>query len=120
MPESGPRERAFELVVFDWDGTISDSLGFIVRSVQYAIEQLGLEARTVSEIKAIIGLGLEQAMSTLYPGITAGKRDCLVTHYREHYLSISAGRIQLYPNIERTLQSRLDNDYTSAVATAIV
>ena len=55
-----------ELVIFDWDGTLYNSVGQIVASLQHAAEQHELTL-TDEAAKSIIGLGLPEVMQTLFP-----------------------------------------------------
>lgn len=59
--------RAFDLLIFDWDGTLADSAAQIVAGMQRAIGQLQLPARTDQQIRELIGLGFHDAMSRLFP-----------------------------------------------------
>ena len=59
--------RAFELLIFDWDGTLADSAAQIVAGMQRAIGQLKLPARTDQQIRELIGLGFYDAMARLFP-----------------------------------------------------
>lgn len=59
--------RRFDLLVFDWDGTLADSAAQIVAGMQRAIVQLRLPARTDRQIRELIGLGFHDAMGRLYP-----------------------------------------------------
>ena len=58
---------AFDLLIFDWDGTLADSAGLIVSTTQAAIRDLGLPPRENHQISELIGLGLEDGMRRLYP-----------------------------------------------------
>ncbi|NKB37012.1 MAG: HAD-IA family hydrolase [Gammaproteobacteria bacterium] len=107
----------FELLVFDWDGTIADSLGLIVRSVRHATGQLGLPEKSDQQIKDIIGLGLESAMERLYPGISTSDRDALAASYRGFYAGACSSEIVLFPQVEKTLQILRDAGHSMAVAT---
>ena len=59
--------RPYELLVFDWDGTLADSAGLIVAGMQRAIVELKLPVRTDAQIRELIGLGFYDAMNRLYP-----------------------------------------------------
>ena len=59
--------RPYELLVFDWDGTLADSAGLIVAGLQRAIASLALPARGDAQIRELIGLGFHDAMNRLYP-----------------------------------------------------
>ena len=64
-------KRTYELLVFDWDGTLADSAALIVTGMQRAIVELKLPARTDPQIRELIGLGFHDAMSRLYPEFAA-------------------------------------------------
>ena len=59
--------RRFDLLIFDWDGTLADSAAQIVSSFQHAITRLKLPARTDAQIRDLIGLGFHDAMGRLFP-----------------------------------------------------
>ncbi|HUS23960.1 MAG TPA: HAD-IA family hydrolase [Candidatus Binatia bacterium] len=59
--------RPYELLIFDWDGTLADSAGAIVGGMQLAIAELGLPPRSDRQIREMIGLGFEDAVQRLYP-----------------------------------------------------
>ncbi len=75
------------LIVFDWDGTLMDSETQIVHSMQAAIADLELEARSAEACRNIIGLGLQEAMDALYPGRGERFRERFVARYRHHWFS---------------------------------
>ena len=110
-------QTRFKLLVFDWDGTLADSLGQIVFCMEQSIRALGMEYRTQTQIQEIIGLGLNEALTTLYPDINLEGIDKLTDKYREFYLSMPERRIALYPGAEATLNHLYDAGYLLAVAT---
>ncbi len=109
--------RAFDLVVFDWDGTLMDSAGHIVRSVRAAIAALDLPPRSDEAIRNIIGLGLEEAVATLYPEADARLRRRIMDVYREHYLNAGPEAERLFPGAEAVLAELAGRGYRLAVAT---
>ncbi|MFN3883662.1 MAG: HAD family hydrolase [Rhodocyclaceae bacterium] len=80
------RQR-FELIVFDWDGTLMDSAAMIVASVQAAARDLGLEPPDEARARHIIGLGLAEALRHALPDLPEAHYPELVARYRHHYLS---------------------------------
>lgn len=80
------RQR-FELIVFDWDGTLMDSAAMIVASVQAAARDLGLEPPDEARARHIIGLGLGEALRYALPDLPEAHYPELVARYRHHYLS---------------------------------
>lgn len=78
----------YECVIFDWDGTLVDSLGRIVSSMRAAAMEVGATDRSDYQIKDIIGLELVEAIATLYPelphAIVLEMRECYSRIYLEH------------------------------------
>lgn len=64
-------KKQFDLIVFDWDGTLMDSTAAIVRSIQAAARDLGLPVPDSRAASFVIGLGLQEAMQTVLPGLEA-------------------------------------------------
>ena len=109
--------RKFSLLVFDWDGTLADSLNHIVTTMQQASRALGIETRSTEEIRNIIGLGMNEAMAQLYPDLSRDEVAALIQRYREYYLGVKLQPAQLYPHAQQTLASLQDAGYLLAVAT---
>ena len=80
-------ERNYRLVVFDWDGTLLDSAGAIVASIQAAARDLGLAPPDEKTARQVIGLGLHDALSQAMPGVPAGDYPRVAERYRHHYLA---------------------------------
>lgn len=79
--------QRYELIVFDWDGTLMDSAGMIVHCVQEAARDLGLEPPSETRARYIIGLGLVDALRHALPDLEEARYEELVDRYRHHYLS---------------------------------
>lgn len=109
--------KSFKLLVFDWDGTVMDSVARIVSSFQSAISDLDLPRRTDQEIRIIIGLGLEQAIQRLYPEISRSQMAQLIEHYRQYFFSPTAVATPLFPDADKVLRDLVDAGYQLAVAT---
>lgn len=110
-------KRPYNLLVFDWDGTVMDSESHIVASVLAAIKDLELPERSAFEAKNIIGLGLREAIQTLYPGSDDTLHDNLIERYRHHFLIANTTPSPLFPGAEALLESLNDAGYLLAVAT---
>lgn len=78
----------FDLVVFDWDGTLFDSVGQIVSSLQFAAQKF--EQPLTDDAKSVIGLGLPEVMQILFPQVPHLQQDILQC-YSEHYVEYSTG-----------------------------
>ena len=81
--------RQFDLVIFDWDGTLFDSVGQIVASLQFAAQKYQ-QPLTDEAAKSIIGLGLPEVMQTLFPQVPELQDDILQC-YANHYVENSHG-----------------------------
>ncbi len=79
--------KRYELIVFDWDGTLMDSAAMIVDSVQAAARDLGLDPPSDQRARHIIGLGLGDALRHALPDLPEDHYPELVERYRHHYLS---------------------------------
>lgn len=79
--------RRFELLVFDWDGTLMDSAAVIVESIQAASADLGLPVPSEEAARHIIGLGLNDALGYLFPQLLQARYGDLVERYRFHFLA---------------------------------
>ncbi|MDR6982640.1 phosphoglycolate phosphatase [Rheinheimera pacifica] len=105
------------LVVFDWDGTVMDSIGRIVSSMQAAARHSDLVVPSDFAVKQIIGLSLDPALDVLFPGVTADKRLQLFTHYRDHYVIHDTTPTPLFDGVEQVLQQLKAQNVLLAVAT---
>ncbi|WP_347453217.1 HAD-IIIA family hydrolase [Acinetobacter sp. ANC 7454] len=76
-----------KLVIFDWDGTLFDSVGQIVSSLQFAAQQFQ-QPLTDADAKSIIGLGLPEVAQRLFPDVPELHADILQA-YSEHYVANS-------------------------------
>lgn len=105
------------LVIFDWDGTLLNSLTKIAHSMQLAALDVGLEPCPEEKIRGIIGLGLPEAVATLYPELPAVPSQLLGERYSHHFLQKDATPCDFYPGVEDTLEALKANGHHIAVAT---
>ena len=77
----------FDLLVFDWDGTLLDSTGCIVGAVQAACRDLGLPEPSFAHASQVIGLGLADALRHSVPTLEPERFDLMIDRYRYHYLA---------------------------------
>ena len=80
--------QAVKLVIFDWDGTLFDSVGQIVKSLQFAATQFK-QPLTEADAKSIIGLGLPEVAQRLFPAVPELHAEILQS-YSEHYVANSS------------------------------
>lgn len=111
--------RRYDLLIFDWDGTLADSLGQIVRSMQIAISELGWAPRTDLEIGQQIGLGLSDGLRRLYPDISRAEINELLACFRQQWLTLGTGQAEapFFAEAESVLQTLFDTGYVLTVAT---
>lgn len=85
-PEShAPRPRRFDLIAFDWDGTLFDSTAIITRSIQAAVRDVGGRVPSDRDASYVIGLGLMQALAHAAPDVPQERYPELGERYRVHY-----------------------------------
>jgi len=111
-----PIDRRFDLIVFDWDGTLFDSTMLIVRCIQNACRDIGAVVPSDADAAYVIGLGLQDALRHAVPGLAAERYPELGQRYRAHYLA-SADDLVLFPGTLAMLQSLKARRHRLAVAT---
>lgn len=110
------RPRQFDLIAFDWDGTLFDSTKIIVRCIQRAVADVG---GTVPDDKAaayVIGLGLMQALAHAAPDVPVEKYPELGARYRHHYL-LHQNDLALFDGVLDMLAGLRGRQHLLAVAT---
>ncbi len=79
--------RRFDLIAFDWDGTLFDSTGLITRCIQSACADCGVPVPSAQDAAYVIGLGLHDAMRHAAPGLPPERYPELGQAYRRHYMA---------------------------------
>lgn len=108
--------RAYRLIVFDWDGTLSDSTTMIARSLQAALRDMGEPVPDEAAARFVIGLGLVDALRSVAPGLPPTRHRELSAHYRRHYLA-AEDAIPLFAGAAELLAELDAAGYFIAVAT---
>lgn len=108
--------RRFDLLVFDWDGTIVDSTAMIAACIQKAAADLGLVVPTLEQASHVIGLGLLDALSRAVPDLSADRIEEFSARYRYHYFACEP-EIVLFEGVRDLLVERADAGLPLAVAT---
>lgn len=106
----------YELVVFDWDGTLLDSAGAIVQAIQAACRDLDLPVPDDSRARHVIGLGLVDAMRHAVPELPPERYQAMVDRYRHHYLS-GDHQLTLFAGVPALLERLKGDGHLLAVAT---
>mgnify|MGYP002624233690 CR=1 FL=1 len=108
--------RRFDLIVFDWDGTLFDSTALIVRCIQGACRDLGIEVPSDERAAYVIGLGLRDALAHAAPGLPEDRYPELGQRYRHHYFA-RQHELVLFPGTLEMLQGLKSRAHRLAVAT---
>jgi phosphoglycolate phosphatase len=108
--------KQFDLIVFDWDGTLMDSTATIVMCIQAAAKDLGLPIPDNKQASYVIGLGLQDAMQAVLPGLSPKYYPHMVERYRYHYLSKDQN-LALFDGVREMLSDLAQQGYFLAVAT---
>jgi len=106
----------FELIVFDWDGTLFDSTALIVRCIQNACADVGAPTPSDGDAAYVIGLGLQDALRHVAPGLAESRYPELGARYRHHYIA-SQHELSLFPGTLEMLQALKSRQHWLAVAT---
>lgn len=110
------RSRAFQMIAFDWDGTLADSTSLIADSLQRACRDLELPVPSDEDARFVIGLGLVDALRHVAPGLAQERYPDLAGRYRLHYIGRDE-RIELYAGVRELLAELDDAGYLMCVAT---
>lgn len=119
MTDSSDRfsqKKSYELLIFDWDGTLADSKLQIVSTMQSVIYEMNLPYRDEKAIGDLIGLGLADGLQRLYPDVGQTHLPELVEAYRRK-ASATASASPLFEGVMSTLNALRDAGYRLAIAT---
>jgi phosphoglycolate phosphatase len=106
----------FDLIVFDWDGTLMDSTALIALCIQSAARDTGLPVPDDRAAKYVIGLGLQDATAKLFPAGSQAERVAFAMQFRHHYVSRDH-EAPLYAGVEAMLAGLKREDRFMAIAT---
>ena len=87
MSNQNQRPRKFDLIAFDWDGTLFDSTGIITRCIQRAVVDVGGQEPSREAASYVIGMALMQALAHAAPDVPVEKYPQLGERYRHHYMA---------------------------------
>ena len=110
-------QNDYKLLIFDWDGTLADSIGRIVTAMHIAAQRAGRPERNDEAVKGIIGLGLPEAILTLYPDMTPEQVVSFRQHYADVYIAMDAQPSPLFAGVKDSLEAFRAEGYRLAVAT---
>ena len=109
--------KQYKLVIFDWDGTLMDSIGRIVSSLQKAAQTLALPIPCDHSAKSIIGLSLTEAANVLFPDCSQDQHEQLAIHYKKQFRELNDTPMPLFDDTEALLKLLQSQQRLLAVAT---
>ncbi|MFQ3245873.1 MAG: phosphoglycolate phosphatase [Arenicella sp.] len=107
----------YQLIIFDWDGTIMDSAQKISNCIQASARDVGLDAPTSEQAKSIIGLGLVEALRRLFPRASDPQINAMIGAYKHHFVTADDTEQKLFDGVAQGLQLLEDSGAVLAVAT---
>ncbi|WP_108650766.1 HAD family hydrolase [Dongshaea marina] len=107
----------YKLVIFDWDGTLMDSLERIVSSMRHAAKKTGLPLPQPAAVRDIIGLSFESALPKLFGDDWQLHAPDFIEHYRSFYQEIDETPSPLYPGADLVVQGLYQQGYQLAIST---
>jgi len=108
--------KRYDLIVFDWDGTVMDSTAIIAGSIQNACRDLQLTVPSDEAARYVIGMGLTDALRYAVPDAHESQYEPLTERYRHHFLS-QGEAIPLFSQARETIMELHSQGYLLAVAT---
>ena len=108
--------KKFDLLVFDWDGTLVDSAGHIASSIQAACADLDLPVPSQQAARHVISLGLHYALAYVLPQLEEKRYREVADRYRHHFLADDE-TIEPFPMVDDGLASLAREGFLLAVAT---
>ncbi|MBQ7506189.1 MAG: HAD hydrolase-like protein [Lachnospiraceae bacterium] len=105
------------LLLFDLDGTITDSAPGITKSAAYALEKYGIQVKDPASLTFFVGPPLEYTFETRY---RFSKKKALeaVSYFREYYRRSGWNDCSLYPDTKSTLENLKKRGYRIALASS--
>ena len=110
------RPRVFDLIVFDWDGTLFDSTALITRCIQSACADVGVAVPSSKDASYVIGMGLAEALAHAAPGLARERYPELGNRYRHHYFA-KQHEIMLFEGTLEMLRALKERQHWLGVAT---
>ncbi len=110
------RPRQFDLIAFDWDGTLFDSTALIARCIQAACADVGVPVPSLRDASYVIGMGLSEALQHAAPDLPRERYREMGERYRHHYFA-KQHEVLLFEGTLAMLQALKERHHVLAVAT---
>lgn len=109
--------RKYDAVIFDFDGTIADTVPGIAQSIMYALSTIGIEVKTLENPKRFVGPPIRSSFEDVF-GIKGDDLEKVIVEYREHYASVGAYNSELYDGLLELFEELYSNGIKMAIASA--
>ena len=109
--------KPFDLIIFDWDGTLINSVGRIVSSMQAAAKVADLPVPSERDVRNIIGLSLPAVYERLFSGAREEQLEQLKIEYRRQFVEVDTTPSPLFDGAHEVLNELRDAGYLLTVAT---
>ena len=109
--------KDYKYIIFDLDGTLSDSKEGITKSVQYALGKVGIIENNLEDLEHFVGPPMVEQYIKTY-GMTKDKAFETLGYYRERYTPIGIYETKTYPGVKETLDALKENDLKIGMATS--
>ena len=110
--------KKIKLIILDFDGTLADTRGLIVKTMQQTLEALGLESRTDEQCASMIGLPLKQAFTDLIPMSDEMGGQCVETYRKIFNENNALYVIPTFPHVMETLYKLHEQGYILTIASS--
>lgn len=107
----------YELIIFDWDGTLMDSLSRIVLCMQAAARDLGITPASTAAVENVVGLALDIAIRQLHPALMENQVQLMRQRYSFHYVEAESSPSPFFPGVLQMLESLSQQGRLLSVAT---
>lgn len=109
--------QPFKLLIFDWDGTLADTIGPIVKALQYAFQQHQLPIPEAHAIRQLIGYNLTGLIASLQPSLSEATCIAVARSYSDYFLNPNHHVMHLFDEVIPCLETLQQQGYWLAVAT---
>lgn len=106
-----------KLVIFDWDGTLFDSIDTICQSMLHAAQLVNAPQRSKEDVKNIIGLSLDKAVQVIWPDLSKNEQSAIIEYYKRAYVAKDQTPPNAYVGVIETLNKLKNSNIKMAVAT---
>ncbi|MBA5851150.1 HAD family hydrolase [Clostridium sp. cel8] len=107
----------YKNILFDLDGTLTDSKEGIIKSVQYSLKKYGINVKNLDELQKFIGPPLKDSFMTYY-NFDESKALCAIDYYREYFKDKGIFENKVYKDVEKMLSALKENGFKIILATS--